>query len=170
MKKQFLHEQHNRQEKAWKNKGTGGYYGGSSASGKPKVWELDLVMDWSSNPPKCRWKKRYNEKVDKQEHKIEIAEWFRSELQKKRFIIKGYKFKFSYTLANFAQANNLKSSNAKNIFADVVEDANERLEIVDRRLQRAPLEFDFELLEDGNYEQVAKVKFEWRDILVPDET
>lgn len=168
MKKQFLHEHHNRQEKTWKVKGNGGYCGGASSSGKPKVWDDVLHIDWLTDPPTCRWKKKYNEKVDKQEHKAEIAEWFRAELKRMRFLIQGYKFKFSYSLQQFAQINKLECSKAKSIFAKVKEDALERFEMVDLRLQRAPLEFGWELLANGHYERVAKVKFDWQDILVPD--
>ena len=170
MKKQFLREHHNRQEKTWKVKGNGGYYGGLIASGKPKVWDDVLHIDWSTNPPRSRWKKKYNEKVDKQEHKAEIVSWFRSELKKMRFLVKGYKFKFDYSLQDFARTNNLERGKAKGIFAEVKKDADERYEIVDLRLQRASLEFGYELLENGRYEKVAKVEFEWQNILLPDST
>jgi len=64
MKRQFLHEHHNRQEKAWKERGNGGYYGASSSGDLPKVWEKIGEFDWSTDPPSLRWKHRYNEKVD----------------------------------------------------------------------------------------------------------
>jgi hypothetical protein len=164
MKRQFIHEHHRRQEKAWTDPGR--CLGSESREGKPsRVWEREFKIDWSTGHPRVYLQTRYNEAIDKQQHKEQLNDL----LSSKCFIIEGYKFRFTDSIQKFAEINQLKLEKTKAVFLKISDLANDKLAIVKRRFARAPLTFKRELNADcSQVVEFAQINFEWEDILQPE--
>ena len=85
------------------------------------------------------------------------------------FLINGFRFKFTHKVQEFAKLNQFPVDQANEIFPSISELANGKLEIIERRFARAPVEFKKELSPDGkNVEEYARVHIEWKDVLQPE--
>lgn len=168
MKRQFLHEGHNRQDKVWKEPGA--CPGSDGGLGKPsRVWEEEYRIDWCTDPPRLYLHRRYNERIDKQQQKAEISKWFSVMLHTTRFVIQGYKYKFTFGVKDFAQANGISVAESERLLPEIQKLAEGKRDIVRRRFQQAPLIFEREPSPTGeDCIQVARVKFRWKDILQPE--
>ena len=168
MKRQFLREHHKRQEKTWQE--PSGCPGSDSGKGKPtRVWERELVCELATGTPRVYSRIRYNEQVDKEQHKDLMRKSFVQHLRSKRFLVQGYKFKFTHNLQHFAQVNDLSLEKAKVVFPEISDMANGKLEIVLRRFAKTPLEFIHELGADGTtMEKIARVCAPWAGVLQPE--
>ena len=168
MKRQYLREHHNRQEKVWKEKGTGGYYGGSPG-GVPRAWERVPNVDWSTEPPKFYWTYRHNAFVDRCETKLAMAQSFIEQLSSTRLRIHGYKFNLAWDVKTFARANDLPINSAKTKFAKLATQVRHRLETIRQRFYKAPLRLSLKQSPDGSeYIKTARIHVKWQDLLTPD--
>jgi hypothetical protein len=169
MKRQLLREHHNRQEKAWKE--PSGRSGSPSRKGKPtRVFEREFECEvLPSGQIKYNFRIRYNEKIDKAQQKEKLKEKFFAALSPMCFLINGFRFKFTHKVQEFAKLNQFPVDQANEIFPSISELANGKLEIIERRFARAPVEFKKELSPDGkNVEEYARVHIEWKDVLQPE--
>src|SRR6266567_276178 len=148
MKYQFLREHHNRQEKVWKQKGTGGYYGGPSAGGVAKVHEYVWDLDPSTSPPRPYQYHKYNETLDYREKKAELIAAFAKEARKLSLRIQGYSFSFYQNAQSFAQANQLPATHAARVFPKVKTEAEQRLATALNALRQSP----FRIHSEGDHD------------------
>src|ERR1019366_3170287 len=128
MQRKFLHEHHNRQDKIWKEP-TGCV--GSKES--PSLWEFAFDSNY-----RVYWK--LNRNVDRLMRKQALVEGFKSEVRNMRFIVEGYKFKFTYNLQAFSHVNKLRPEEVRNLFDRICNAAAENLRIVILRMCRAKMQ------------------------------
>jgi hypothetical protein len=124
MSRKFGHEKLNRQEKAWKE--PAGCVGGKESTG---LWQFLVTPDDEVHL-------HLNHTVADQMSKVEVMEAFKREVYRMRFIVSGYKFMFSHSLKQFADANSLAVERAAKEFKNIRPVANERLRMVMGRVRR----------------------------------
>jgi hypothetical protein len=168
MKRQFQREYHNKQDKVRQvpthYPGTGRRTGQAS-----RLWEEEFRIDWSKDPPQIKVIRVFNEQLQKRTEKASMGEWFLGQLQGMRFLIEGFKFRFKYSVQQFAQANRMPLDQAQVVFPKISKLAHGKLQIVVQRFQRTPLRYKMEPTPDGEgFEMVAKVDIEWTDVLTPE--
>lgn len=143
MPTKYGHERRNRQDKGWKE--PGGCVGGNT--GLPSLWRYVLTRSFEIRAVK-------NQKVDEQMKRQELVARFETEVRRCRFIVCGYKFKFSWGANQFAKSNSLTLENHRLVFDDVRTEANEKLRIVLQRLRRKATQRHIEHDEAGNLVEV----------------
>jgi hypothetical protein len=141
----FGHERRNRQEKTWKEP-TG------CADGKesPGLWSFIFTPDQGVL-------RVLNRKVASQISRADLVEGFRRDFRRCRFVVSGYRFKFSWGMGEFAKQNGLDLLKAKPLFDLVRNEAKAKFEIVMQRIIRHGIRMHEERDEAGRLVLVPKI-------------
>lgn len=142
MKRALLHEEHNRQDKTWQERGTGGAWGGSEGKpSRPVEKEFRLTEDPTTGRLRITLTTVYHQKIAEQQLREDLSIALRRHLTSKTFIISGCRFHFNFNLNTFAQANGLPPEKAKARFQAVKQAAKDKLAMVFRRFHKTTLKY-----------------------------
>lgn len=134
VKRQFLHEHHNRNEKAqqpdyrerFSSEGDEFERGGYE-------WGVLTMKDVLNAQAFCKKEGRYL--------KGKAAEILKRTLAASVLKVRGYRIRFNHTLETFAQANGLNPRDAARVFPEARRELLQRLEMTKKRLLQAELQF-----------------------------
>jgi hypothetical protein len=137
MNRKFQHEHHNRQEKVWKEptRCVGGKESPSLFSHVTSDGQIRRVI---------------NRQVSDSGRRQDLMEYFETMIRPWQFIVSGYKFRLTWSVRGFANANGLSLPKAKIVFDKVRADAEGRLRMVKQRMRRTGFHTGYEQDETGN--------------------
>jgi hypothetical protein len=144
----FQRESHNRQDKVWKE--PTGCVGGKES---PGLWSYIITPDHQI-------RRVLNREVADRINRQGLMEAFEAEVRNWRFIVSGYKFIFSWSAKEFAEANDLSLPKARRTFDKIRAEAEDRLRIVKQRIRRAGFSKGYERDEAGNLVEVYSLSYQ----------
>jgi hypothetical protein len=100
-----------------------------------------------------------NRQVSDSGRRQDLMEYFETMIRRWQFIVSGYKFRFSWGVKAFANANDLSLPQGVVVFDTVRVDAEERLRIVKQRMNRTGYHKGYERDKNGEIVGVYSLSY-----------